>query len=197
VFCVAFLLIASGSYHAAAHALGVHDPVTRLLLRIDLSTVWLILAGFFLLPHLIAQRGAWRWVPLVLVGSAACLGIASTLFDTVEKSAAEAVVPYALASLIGVASTIKFLTQRGPRNSALLLVFWVAFAAATACFVLEAPTVVDGWVGHHEVWHTGILVGIYAHWRFVLQLAEAPTPQLDSELGGLPADVRALGSRGR
>ena len=176
VFCIALLLTTSGSYHAAMQLFGAHDPLTVLLVRLDHCAVWVLLAGFFLLPHLIAQRGAWRWAPLAVVGAAASLGISSKVFFYVDQTPAEIVIPYALASLVGLGSTVKFVSQGGLRASGLLFGFWIAFGSAAVCFVLRVPVVVEGWIGPHEVWHVGILAGIYAHWRFVLQLApEAAT----------------------
>jgi hemolysin III len=174
-FCVAGLLLASGTYHGARQLFGPEDPVTQVLVRVDHSAVWLILAGFFVLPHLIAQRGAWRWVPLVVVWTAAGLGIASKVLFFANQSAAEIVLPYALASLVGGGSTARFVSQRGVRASAVLLGFWAVIICAAACFVFRFPVLVAGWIEHHEVWHAGVLLAVYAHWRFVLQLApEAP-----------------------
>lgn len=171
VASVTTLLLASASYHAARQALGAGAPTTEVLVRLDHSAVWLILAGFFVLPHLIVLRGAWRWVPLGLVWAAAAMGVASKLLWFSHESAARIVVPYALASLVGIASTVKFVLLRGLRHAAWLLGFWAAFVLAACCFVFKVPNLIDGWVGFHEVWHVGILIGIYGHWRFVLQIA--------------------------
>jgi len=170
VVCVTALLLASSGYHAARQLLGA-SPVTEVLVRVDHGAVWLILAGFFVLPHLIALRGAWRWAPLAAVWAAASLGALSKALWFVDQTPAEIVVPYALASLVGVASTGKFVAQRGVRRAGWLLAFWAAFTAAACCFVFHAPNLVPGWVGYHEVWHAGVLAGIYCHWRFVLELA--------------------------
>ena len=170
--CIAFLLVASCAYHFGCHYLGEDDELTLVLVRIDRAGVWVIFAGFFILPHLILERGAWRWAPLALSWTIATVGAAIMLAEYVPMSAAQLALPYALASVIGMVSTARFVLRRGARQSAGLLLFWVAFVAAALCFVFKVPNVIDGWVGPHEVWHLGILLGIGAHWHFMLDLRE-------------------------
>ncbi|MCA8920707.1 MAG: hemolysin III family protein [Planctomycetes bacterium] len=176
VKCVVVLLLASSAYHFGVHLWGEDDPLTLLLVRIDRAAVWLIYAGFFVLPHLILERGAWRWGPLALVWAIAGVGAATMLHAYFELPPAQLVLPYALASLIGVLSTARFVVRAGPRASLALLVFWAAFTGAAACFVLRVPTLVPGWIGPHEVWHAGILLGIHAHWRFVQGISAGIDP---------------------
>ena len=170
--CIAFLLLASSAYHLGAHLWGEDDALTLLLVRIDRAGVWVIFAGFFILPHLILERGAWRWAPLALAWTIATAGAAIMLAEYVPLSAAQLALPYALASVIGMVSTARFVLRRGLRESAGLLAFWVAFVAAALCFVFKVPNLIDGWFGPHEVWHLGILLGIGAHWHFMLDLRD-------------------------
>lgn len=183
--CVAGLLLASGVYHLSAQLYGEHAPLTVVLVRIDHAGVWLIFAGFFVLPHLLLERGAWRWLPLALVWAVATLGIASKALYYVEQSPLQVVLPHALASVIGLGSTCRFVYRRGLRESSPLLWFWAAFGAAAACYVFRVPNLVSGWVGPHEVWHVGILLGIYAHWRFVMGLTAGAEDAFPAQEAGL------------
>ncbi len=171
VLAVVLLLATSGLFHLALAVLGPEAPVTALLVRLDHAAVWVLLAGFFVLPHLLALEGPWRWGPLGLVGGVALAGAAWKLVWFRPTAPWETVLPYALASVVGLLSTSKLVAVRGARATGWLLAFWAAFGLAAACFVLQPPDVLPGLVGHHELWHVGILAGVALHWRFVLGLA--------------------------
>lgn len=170
--CVAFLLLASGAYHLSAHMFGEPHGLTDVLVRVDHAGVWLIFAGFFVLPHLILERGAWRWAPLAVVWAVALFGVATKMLYYAEQSPVEIVVPHALASMVGILSTCRFAYRHGVRKTSALFAFWAAFTGAAFCYVFHAPNLIPGVFGYHEVWHVGILLGVYAHWRFVTGLGD-------------------------
>lgn len=192
VLCVCFLLGASGAFHGAHYLHGM-TATTAALLRVDRAGVWILFAGFFLLPHVVLLRGAWRWGPLAVVGLVAAAGVASCGLGDEPSTALEAFVPYAAASAVGLASTGKLLRERGPGYARWLLLFWAAFGVASLFFILRPPDLVPGVFGHHEVWHLGVLAGIGAHWRFLWHIAPEARQAFDAPASALRLEGPAAG----
>lgn len=175
VFCVVFMLSMSGLYHLACQLYGDMTAPSEVLRRMDHIGVWLAMAGFFVLPHLVLFRGAWRWGPLLGVWIGALTGIAMKVVWFGHLGRMENFALYAALSSLGMLSTARLLLTLGLRRARWLLVFWAGFMGGAVFFVLRPPDLVAGVFGHHEVWHLGVLLGTYAHWRFVLQISERAT----------------------
>ena len=65
---LAFMLAMSAAFHLGAFLWGHDAWQTLLLRRLDHLGVWVAMAGFYVLPQLLIQRGFWRWAPLAAVG---------------------------------------------------------------------------------------------------------------------------------
>ncbi|RMG16107.1 MAG: hypothetical protein D6731_07020 [Planctomycetota bacterium] len=174
------LLVASGTYHCAAYALGAAHPTTGALRLLDHVAVWLLIGGLFTLPHLLAFRSVWRWGPLAAVWLGALAGAVHEAHSFGSKSVLATFALPAGLGLLGVASVARLAWERGLRATRWVLACYGAFALGSVFFLWPPPDLVPGLVGAHELWHVGVLLGIAAHDRFVHDLAsgarEAPRP---------------------
>lgn len=186
LFTVVFLFTMSGLFHLSEHLYGPAAAVTESFRRLDHIGIWLMLAGFFTVPHLIVFEGRWRWVPLAVVWTAAWAGVAFKVlwFGTLPLTANWFL--YAAVASVGVASTIKGARARGLWFARWLWLCWGSYALGSVFLLAQPADLILGLIGHHELWHVAVVVGTIAHWRFCLQIAplaegsSSPEPVLEA-----------------
>lgn len=166
LFCLAFMLTFSGLFHLSEFALGA-VPVSESFRRLDHIGIWLAMGGYFTLPHLLAFRGVWRWVPLGGVWTCALVGIAFKLMSFGKLPFLVNFGSYAAVSLMGVVSLFHMARLHGRGILRPIVQCYVVHGVAAAFFVFRPPDLVPGLWGAHEMWHLGVLIGAYAHARFL------------------------------
>jgi hemolysin III len=172
VFAIAFLLTSSTLFHFFVFALSDASPATQLFRRLDHIGIWLVIGGFFILPHLIGFSGGWRWLPLGIVWSATAAGFVFKVFFFGQLNLIYNFTLYAAVSAVGVVSVVRFAQVYGAGTIRWILACYGSYIAG-AYFLLFKPLVlVDGLFGSHEIWHVSVLVGTWCHWAFVLWLTE-------------------------
>ncbi len=166
------LLILSGLYH-----MFPPGPMRELLVRADVSGVFLLIAGSLTPVHVILFRGLARSAPLVLAWTVAIVGIIFRMifFDTISGVAGIAIF---LLMGWGTATTAAVVYQRfGWRFVRHAVQSGLAYTAGAIVLALHRPILIPGFVGPHELWHAAVLVGLGLHWRFVYKFASGRVPQ--------------------
>jgi channel protein (hemolysin III family) len=166
-FSCVLLLSISGVYHLLSMGGG-----GRLVLqRLDHAAIFVLIAGTYTPVNILLFRGWWRWVPLLLIWSAAIAAVTlkSVLFNDVPEWLSislylsmgwfGAVVGYAIWRRFGL-SFIKALLWGG-----------LAYTGGAVLDYLRWPTLVPGIVGPHELFHVFVLAGVGFHWGFVFRCA--------------------------
>ena len=165
------LLVLSSTYH-----LCWPGPMRDLMVRADISAVFLLIAGSMTPVHAILFTGRSRWLPLAAIWTAAAAGILLRMiyYENVSGS-------------LGIALFLLF----GWGSSITAIVLWRRFGLtfvqpalhAGAAYTLGAivllfhfPTLISGVIGPHELWHMAVLGGLGLHWQFVFQFASGPQP---------------------
>ena len=181
-FSTVQLLILSGLYH-----MYWPGPLRQLMVRADVSGVFLLIAGSLTPVHVILFRGVARWGPLTLAWTAAVVGIILRMvfFDSVSGGAGIAIF---LLFGWGTAITAAVLLQRyGWAFVQSAVLAGLAYTAGAIVLTLHRPTLVAGLVGPHELWHLAVLTGLAFHWRFVFQFASGRMPEEKHEGSVVPA----------
>ncbi len=177
-FSCVFVLSMSGVYHL----LPFGSTAREVLRRLDHAAIFTLIAGTFTPLHGILFDGWRRWIPLLLVWSAAIMGIvlSTVFFDRIPPWLATTV--YLGLGWFGVFSAVMVWRRYGIEFIRPLLVGAVAYTAGALVDGLDWPTLMPGVVGAHELFHVAVLIGVAAHWRFVLQFAagkDSVAPPLD------------------
>ena len=173
VFAVATMLLLSLS--GVYHLLDVGDW-RAFFRRLDHGAIFVLIAGTFTPVHGILFRGARRWVPLLLIWSAAAVGLTlevsafSDFPEWVELTA------YLGMGWGGVFTGLALYRRYGYAFIRPLLWGGVAYTVGGVLEFLRWPALIPGIVGPHEVFHFGVLAGVGLHWWFVFGIASGEVP---------------------
>jgi len=162
------LLGLSGTYHLLPEA-----TTGRYVLRVlDHAAIFFLIAASFTPIHAIAFRGWWRWGVLTAIWILAIAGITlkSVFFSGLPQWAGLAL--YLALGWLGLLSGITLWRRLGGRLVGDLLKGGIAYSLGGLVDYLEAPVLIPGVIGPHEVFHVFVLFGIGWHWRFIHRIAE-------------------------
>ena len=166
------LLVLSGLYHMLWPG-----PMRQMMVRADISAVFMLIAGCLTPVHVILFRGVSRWAPLALAWATALVGIILRMvfFESVSNEVGIAIF---LLFGWGTAVTAAVLLQRFGWEFVQPAV-WAGMAYTVGAIVLmtHRPILLTGVIGPHELWHMAVLCGLGFHWRFVFQFASGHIPQ--------------------
>ena len=160
--------LTSSLYHMVART----ERARALLRRADHSMIYLLIAGSFTPPCLLAMSGSWRWWLIGAVWAGALVGVGLSL-------PAQPRLPHfrvALYQILGWAGVAALPTlARNPLRAALVTTAGLLYTGGAILFGRQRPILRPGWFGYHEFWHgIGIVAGALV---FVvnLSLIAAPT----------------------
>jgi channel protein (hemolysin III family) len=192
-FATVFALSMSGVYHLldpAGEARGV-------LQRLDHAAIWLLIAGTFTPVHVTMFRGPLRWGVLGFVWLCAICGIVFKTIFFAEFPEALGLGLYLGLGWLGAISGAALARHHGRRAVWPLMHGGLAYSIGGLASVIEAPILIPGVLGHHELFHLAVLGGVFMHWRLMRDLEQLRTiavaaPQAAAPSGALapawPAD---------
>lgn len=161
-----FLLSMSGVYHLLGPGAG-RDVMKQL----DIAGVFALIAGTITPVHAILFRGISRWAPLVLVWSAAIVGIVlrTIASDRISPDFANAI--FLILGWTGLPSFFILWRRYDFDFVGPLLSGGLAYTVGVVVLSLNRPVLIPGVFGAHELWHLAVLIGLGLHWQFVFQFA--------------------------
>jgi hemolysin III len=180
---VVCMLTASGVYHLA----GPDHPDHLLLQRFDHAAIWLQIAGTFTPVHVIFFRGAWRVAPLVVVWTAAALGVVLKLFFFASVSEGPGL--YLALGWFGVISCGQLIRERGWATLAPMFLGGVSYSVGAIVERFRLLTPLPGVVGPHELFHLAVLGGVLFHWRFIRRWAGEVLPPARTATVPVPIEL--------
>jgi channel protein (hemolysin III family) len=167
--CACVLLLAlSGSYHM----LPKGSPGRELMGRLDLSAIFVLIAGTQTPVHGLFFRGFARWGSLTLIWLCAAAGAVCFTIYYEELPRSVGVTVFLLMGWAGCGAAIAIWRRLGTKKVALLLLGGLAFTLGALLLCLDWPILVPGVVGPHELWHLSVLTGMGLHWAFLHQVAD-------------------------
>ncbi|HEX8913030.1 MAG TPA: hemolysin III family protein [Humisphaera sp.] len=170
--CVALFAL-SGTYHM----MTVGGTARRVMQRLDHAAIFVLIAGTFTPAHGILFRGPMRWVPLVLVWSAAAFGIVlkGAYMDAVPESVGLSI--YLATGWLGAVAVVVLWRRHGWAFVRPLALGGVAYTAGAATeFLFRWPVLVPGVIHPHEVFHVAVLAGALWHFAFIWRFADGRVP---------------------
>ncbi len=178
-FSVVFLLTTSGLYHW----FPAGSTARLVFQRLDHAAIFLLIAGTFTPPHVLLFRGAWRWLPLVVIWTAAVAGMVlkSVFFDQLSSPWGTGL--YIGLGWLGLVGGMRLVALYG--WSLVEPLFWgaVAYTAGALVELEKTLVVIPGILGAHELFHLAVLAGVGLHWRFIAGFALKDPEKACPELG--------------
>lgn len=165
------LLILSSTYH-----LCWPGPMRDLMVRADISAVFLLIAGSMTPIHAILFTGRSRWLPLVIIWTAATGGILLRMIFYESVSGSVGILIFLLFGWGSAITAVVLWRRFGLAFVQPALRAGMAYTVGAIVLLFHFPTVVSGVIGPHELWHIAVLSGLGLHWQFVFQFASGLRP---------------------
>jgi len=140
--------------------------------RLDLSAIFVLIAGTQTPVHGLFFRGFARWGSLTLIWLCAAAGATCFTIYYGQVPRSVGVTVFLLLGWAGCGAALAIWRSLGTRKVALLLLGGLTFTFGALLLCLDGPVVVPGVVGPHELWHLSVLAGMGLHWAFLHQVAD-------------------------
>lgn len=160
---VVLSLAVSGTYHA----FDLDSAARAVFQRLDHAFIWILIAGTFTPVHVILFRGPWRWGILTVIWACAAAGVVLKTVFFADVGTELGLSLYLVLGWMGAISAGKIWRQEGRRATHLLLAGGLLYSAGGVASIVGSPVLVQGYVGHHELFHVAVLGGLFTHWRFM------------------------------
>jgi channel protein (hemolysin III family) len=174
VSCV-LLFAMSGVYHMMVRG----GTAAAVMERLDHAAIFLLIAGSFTPAHGILFTGWRRWLPLLLIWSAAIAGLTlkTIFFNDLPESVSLTL--YLTLGWFGVVSGALVARRYGFAFIQPLLFGGVAYSIGAVMEFVRWPVLIAGVVHPHDVFHVAVLIGACLHWLFIWRLAALPVRLID------------------
>jgi len=165
------LLLLSSAYH-----LVWPGPAREVLLRADVAGVFLLIAGSMTPIHAILFTGHARWLALVLIWTVAVVGILLRMVYHEFVTDAVGVSIFLLCGWGSLITAIILWRRYGWKFMKPAVLAGTSYTLGAIVLLVHGPTLVQGVMGPHELWHLAVLGGLTMHWKFVFQFASGADP---------------------
>jgi channel protein (hemolysin III family) len=193
VISTVLLMSVSGVYHMLPRG----ETSREVMECLDRDAIFILIAGTFTPIHGIVFRGWRRWGVLFGVWSAAITAITLTSVFYGEMPEWVGGLLYLGLGWCGLISMVLLARRYGVSFIHNLLLGGVVYSVGAAIDFAGEPTLIDGWVQSHEVFHLAILLAAFLHWLFILkcatteELCEWEPASADAARGGRADDAEA------
>lgn len=190
------LMLASATFHALPEG-----PARDLFRQLDHAAIFVLIAGTFTPLHTILFRGVLRWGVLAFIWTAAAAGVAlkTVFFDDIPNGLG--VGAYVAMGWVGALTMGVLLRRHSVRYVSPLVLGGLAYTVGALCELTNEPTLIEGVVGPHEVFHLAVLVGLGSMWLFIWRttgdhfLGPTRARRVTAERAEVPATDRPFAQR--
>jgi channel protein (hemolysin III family) len=181
--CSCVLLFSmSGVYHMMVRG----GTAAAVMVRLDYAAIFILIAGSFTPAHGILFTGWLRWLPLLLIWSAAITGLTLKAIFFTDLSEPVGLVLYLVLGWLGIISGGLIAKRRGFFFIRYLLLGGVAYSIGAVMEFAYWPTLIAGVIHPHEVFHLAVLIGAFLHWCFIWQFARFTDPSCRADVATDP-----------
>lgn len=158
-----FLFSMSGVYHL----LEPGRMPREVLQRLDHAGIWVLIAGTFTPIHIILFRGPMRWLILSVVWVIAITGLTLEVifFDSIPEWMSLGF--YLGLGWLAVVTVIHFKKTFNDSSVKYFMLGGLFYSIGGALEFLRWPTLLQGIIGSHEVFHIFVLLAAFSHWYFI------------------------------
>ncbi len=167
-FAVVFQLSMSSGYHMVVRGSSEH----RVMERIDHSAIFILIAGSFTPALGILFHGWLRWGPLILIWTAAIVGITLKAIFFEHFADWVGMTIYLTMGWLGIFGVFLLGRRYGFNFVKPLLIGGIAYSVGALIdqfmqFAIVIPRVIHP----HDLFHVAVLMGVFWHWLFIWQFA--------------------------
>jgi len=164
-FTCVFLFSMSGVYHLLETG-GTARYVLRIL---DHAGIYMLIAGSFTAIHGVLFQGFMRWGVISLVWILAVNGITlgTIFFDDIPDFLN--LIFFLGFGWLGVFTGVMLWKQKGFAFIRYFLLGGLAYTVGAILEFYQAPVIINGVIGGHELFHVCVILGTTFHWVFVIQ----------------------------
>lgn len=156
------LYLASTIYHA----IPKNSKFKQIFRRIDLSLIFILIAGTYTPIALVPLRGAWGWTIFGLVWGGALLGVAFQILK-IELKLSALVLMYVLMGWIVIIALPALLNVLTPISMIWLFAGGLFYTFGAVFIVLDRIMSRAKWFGMHEIFHLFVLAGSFSHFWLI------------------------------
>jgi channel protein (hemolysin III family) len=185
---VVLLLSMSGIYHVLERGSVGHAVFGRL----DHSAIFILIAGSFTPIHGILFHGWQRWGPLIVIWTLAILGVAFKTIFYDEVAHGVIVALFLGMGWLGAFGGVVLARRYSFHFVLPMLLGGIAYSIGAVLDVIPWVIAIQGVVHQHELCHVAVLVGAFAHWLFMWQIAPGETAVAGLRRRGKPDNLLAF-----
>jgi hemolysin III len=168
---VVLLYAASGLFHGLRYESAAEAEVFR---RLDLSAIFLLVAGSYLPLFAYLLTGLWRRWLTAVVTAVALAGV--VVVWMLPRPTSVVMVPvYAGLAAVGLVPVRQYVAAAGWRTVRWMFAAAGIYLSGATVELLKWPVLVPGWVGPHEVLHLTDIGGTLTHFGLVVRLVRRRT----------------------
>lgn len=160
------LLLTSSVYHCFWPG-----PARQVMLRADVSSVFLLIAASMTPGQAILFSGRARSLSLIVIWSAAIAGVIWRTLAASGSPGALGIYIFLLFGWASVAAGVVLWRRYGWRFIQPAVLSGLVYSLGATGLMLDQPVLIPGAVGPHEVWHVAVLIALGLQWRFIFQFA--------------------------
>jgi hemolysin III len=166
----AMSLMALFGTSAGYHLLARTERAQIIMRRLDHSMIFVQIAGTYTPVCVLALPGRWGYPILVVIWSAAALGVAVKLMGGARLLRISNAL-YIIMGWVAIAALPAILSHLSTGEFLLLLVGGAVYTIGAVLFFCRRPTLSPSIFGYHEVWHSFTVVAALAHFSMVWLVA--------------------------
>jgi hemolysin III len=160
------LLLTSAVYHATWPG-----QVRHLMLRADVSSIFLLIAASMTPGQAILFRGLPRSLSLILIWTAGIGGVIWRTLAINDSPGSFGIFVFLVFGWCSVIAGIVLWRRFGWNFVQPAVLSGLVYSLGAIGLMLDWPTMIPGIIGPHEVWHIAVLIALGLQWRFVFQFA--------------------------
>lgn len=169
-----FSLMFCFSMSGVFHLLDRGGLAREVLQRLDHAGIWVLIAGTITPVQVILFRGPWRWGMLLLVWTLAIVGLVLEIVFFTEFPEWLLISFFLGLGWLGAFSMLKFRRVFTGASIALVVAGGLFYTFGAVLEYLQWPTVIEGVIGSHEIFHILVALGAISHWAFVYNWCHHP-----------------------
>lgn len=169
-FAVATLFMLSMSF--VYHMMAVGGTARDVMLRLDVASIFVLIASTFTVIHGLLFKGGKRWwIPgglwsIVVVG----VTIRTIFFHSIPSVLGDGI--FLLMGWLGAVSSWLLWKEFGLQGIRLVFLGGLFYTAGAIINAIGQPVFISKIWGPHETFHLLVLAGLGAHWAFVMSIAD-------------------------
>ena len=160
----------SGVYHL----LSKEGTARGVLQRLDYAGIWLLIAGTFTPIHVILFRGPWRWGVLGIVWTIAITGLVLQVIFFHEFPEWLSLTLFLTLGWGGLFTGYHFYQKFSHESLKLMIYGALLYSFGAIIDFARWPTIIDGVLGPHEIFHIAVIMAASSFWLFVYQWSGHP-----------------------